>query len=75
MTSQKASSVCKPCSIYKEVGDPEVLSLAKHSSLTYLTLDALLSFKLDLFSNESLLLFKLTRAFFAQPYYLEQKVR
>lgn len=37
-----------------------------------LTLDALLSFKPDLFSNESLLLFKLTRAFFTQSYYLEQ---
>lgn len=38
-----------------------------------LTLDALLSFKPDLFSNEPLLLFKLTRAFFTQPYYLEQR--
>lgn len=43
------------------------------TSVTYLTLDALLPFKLDLFSNESLLLFKLTRAFFTQPYYLEQR--
>ena len=38
-----------------------------------LTLDVLLSFKPDLFLNESLLLLKLTGAFFTQADYLQQR--